>query len=302
MPGTITTPRVGNGWTPQQPRHRRGRKRAPGSPGFIERHLSVRWAVIILVAMVLLAGLLLWLLPNPAPAPTTPPQALPAVTLSTAPVQGSPTAAAPASTQPAAVAAGADCPATAPVSDARLDLIPEDIEWSLVGTMATPAAVSTGPVFASDNVWRCYARSPQGAAFAATSFISGIVAATPEARVDLIEQRVSRSVGYDALLTQAKIEAGGVKPTSDLPGDEDTGSGRQFAAVRWIDYTPDRTTLQVAYRITVGPTAGEYNAATYTMAWEGGDTGDWRLVYPGNGLALFQPLSSLAGFVPMAGA
>ncbi|MBC7630546.1 hypothetical protein [Aeromicrobium sp.] len=152
--------------------------------------------------------------------------------------------------------------------------------WELNGKMAQPRSPKYGPGSLAGGVGSCFAHSPTGALFAAATYL-----------VDASNPSTS-----DASLRSRFTEG---SPEINDPDDGSVAPTYQIAGYRFDDVTADRATVAVAVRVTEGPAAGGQVALTFTMMWE---KDDWRIVVPVDGELPSAGITSLAGFVPWAGA
>ena len=157
-----------------------------------------------------------------------------------------------------------------------------DNKWELVGTMAAPALGSAaGPGLDDDGLRYCYARTAEGALYAAVGYIA--------ASTDISNQPRLYELFAEGAVRDALEKSNHAGPLSD--------DRMQVAGFRVINYTPDEATVEVAWRVT---TAGSRLVAfPMVLRWE---SGDWKLYFSegGSGFA-FRAIQSLGGFIPWAG-
>lgn len=152
-------------------------------------------------------------------------------------------------------------------------------DWYFKGNLATPRSAAFGPGKRGD-VASCFARSPAGALFAATTLATDIYPRDQRTKRAL----KLRAVPGPALEAALKEDLGAPGPISQIVG------------FRFEDYTRDRATVTLAARLTDGPDAGALGATPLTMVWR---DGDWYIELQAAGTPIV--LSSLDGFVKWSG-
>lgn len=183
---------------------------------------------------------------------------------------------------------------TRATSDSTCGLPPGDLtdldeapaaEWTLVGRIAAPQRDGVGPGEVTDGVNHCFARSTEGALFAAVYTIADT--ANPEA--DLVQalrlHYLESSPGFDQALQDAET------------AEPSASGGLQVAGFRIDSSTEAAVTLTLALQFAEGPQSGGLVSATFTLEWTGGD---WRAYLPATGPSM-NALSSLQGFVEWSG-
>ncbi|QGG39909.1 hypothetical protein [Aeromicrobium yanjiei] len=158
-----------------------------------------------------------------------------------------------------------------------------DAEWKILGTSAVPQNESTGPAQVEDDIPRCFARSPEGALFAAT-WLTVLLNEPRFASEALVRSRMVPGPALDAFLAS---DDGGA--TTKIPA--------QIAGFRIEDYSPDRSTVSVIARLTDGPDSGGLLQIVMTMVWQ---EGDWKWELSSAGIQ-GNAVTSLSGFVPWSG-
>lgn len=139
--------------------------------------------------------------------------------------------------------------------------------WILDGTMSRPTSTTGGP-FSGDPFPRCFARTPEGALYAATSFATGVLSATDSGDLKaFFEVRASHAGNYNTMIATLPE----VIPDADRSQTSITG-------YRWNSFTPDQASLELQFTATTGAAAGASVANVYTLTWE---NNDWLLVVPG---------------------
>lgn len=232
---------------------------------------SSRWtraAVVVITVIALLAIAVVVLSPDPTP------QAAP----ETAPSTPATSAA------PAAPAGEASACGLAPGEQAVPSVPPVSTDWELVGSMAAPTAPgSIGPGTVDEGLRSCFARSPLGALYAATSFLA--TTSEPRLRLPAVTQLTARGEGRDRAL--------GLIEGSDTGGDD---GGVQFAGFTFLNYDPDEAIVDIALR-----TGGNVGHLPVPLRWE---DGDWKILFPPDGdlYGNIAPLPNLTGYVPWSGA
>jgi len=162
-----------------------------------------------------------------------------------------------------------DKPTTAPTTS-----------WRTVGTATIPFAPTTfGPgELVADEVPTCFAHSPTGALYAATS-IGGLAAARNFTAI--YEHLSAPGPGLDKLLAA---------PATSEPT---TASGQTYG-YQFLSYTGDVAVITVAFLVS----NGAYVSWPMTLQWI---DGDWKLQIPENGNAAFSQLENVDGFVGWSG-
>lgn len=193
---------------------------------------------------------------------------------------------------------GAALPAPPPVlltSDCApaeaVDFLPEQVVtltpeplWVLDGTMSRPTSPTGGP-FSGDPFPRCYARTPEGALYAATSFATGVLSATDSGDLKpFFEVRASHTGNYTAMISTLPE----VVPAEDRSQAAITG-------YRWNSYTPEQASLEIKFTATTGAASGQSVANLYTFTWE---NNDWLLVVPGRADVTQVPVDTNKTYIP----
>jgi hypothetical protein len=164
-----------------------------------------------------------------------------------------------------------DVPAAAP-----------DAQWYFKAKIAVPKSAVFGPAEGASegSVARCFAHSPTGALFAASTIAAETSSFSPVAK--------------DAIL--AHIVAGELRDEMIQTLDPAPGPLTQIVGFKFEDHTPDRATITLATRIVDGPNAGAVGATPMTLVWV---DGDWKQeIQPGAPTAV---ITSLDGFVQWSG-
>lgn len=163
---------------------------------------------------------------------------------------------------------------------------PPVTEWELVGTVAAPVSERRGPTLVGEaGVRTCYSRDPLGALYAAAGFLAA--ATDPEQLEPAIATLAAPGPGRDVLVALARTD-----PTA-ITG---TGARYQIAGFSFLAFTGDEA--EVAIVVTAD---GGYASVPLTLLWTGDD---WKVDLPPSGdlTARAQPIPSLTGYVPWAGA
>lgn len=138
--------------------------------------------------------------------------------------------------------------------------MPKDLRWEAAKGWTWPVSDTYGPTQEKDGYGVCFARSPLGAALAATTiFAAGNTMDAKEA----IEVYVANTVGKKAAIADAA-------PSSSAPM---TPAGFSIEA-----FTPDLVELTVVYSFDSSPTG--YVGLPVSMTWE---DGDWKAKVLDNG-------------------
>lgn len=234
-----------------------------GNHGETRTTANVWWlgsAVVIVLALVGLGFVLL----NPGgdgqapPAPATSPSASPSA---------STTISATPATRCGVGGGQQGVPRTAPKT-----------EWDLVEGVALPKS-QAGPGKIEGVVRSCFARTPEGALLAASTFA---VSTQFDGRATLYRARMSPGPERDALLSSASN------------AQPQTGDRLQIAGFRVVSYAEDQAVIAVAVRRD-----SNYIVASYPLVWQGGDwlvDGD-----PPGGYQPPQNTSDLTGYIAWRG-
>jgi len=154
---------------------------------------------------------------------------------------------------------------------------PPDLRWEIVDGVAYPWSPTAGAFHRNRGVWTCYARTPTGALLAAT-FLSSAESYTQAARV--LEEQALPGPNRDAKLAEVR---------KNPPQPPEPGTTADIAGFKFLDYTPQRATIQLA-----GAFANRYLVLTVPVVWSGGD---WKLnMDPPGGPVPGAPLASLEGY------
>jgi hypothetical protein len=161
-----------------------------------------------------------------------------------------------------------------------LSAAPEN-SWELVGTMAAPTATEVGPGAVDDGFRSCFARTAEGALFAAVNFVAAGTDANLGPRlIDL----VAPGPGRDAL--EGQDAAGG---SSSLRA--------QVAGFKVAAYSADTATIDLALNYSDGSLV----SVPLKMQWV---EGDWKVEMTASGDLPLTPagLQNLGGYIPWSGA
>ncbi len=180
--------------------------------------------------------------------------------------------------------AGASMCGLSATADAGTVTRPPAAQWTLVGTTAAPQSPTFGPGMVEPTGYRhCYARTPEGAVFAAANFVA--MGSQPSLMPDIARGSVVPGSGRDVLLAQS--------PRARASG----GVRVQIAGVRVLEYLGNRATVDVALRTSSGALGGQ----VFDLLWDGGD---WKMEVTSTGdlLTRASQTKDLAGYIPWAGA
>jgi hypothetical protein len=156
--------------------------------------------------------------------------------------------------------------------------------WVRDGSMSRPVSTTGGP-FSGDPFPRCFARTPEGALYAASSFATGVVTATDSGDLKpFFEARASHTGNYTAMMARLPT----VVPDTDRTQLNITG-------YRWNSYTPDQVSLEIKFTSTTGESAGQSIATVYTLTWE---DNDWLQVVPGPADIVQVPVEDNKPYIP----
>lgn len=139
--------------------------------------------------------------------------------------------------------------------------IPTDLRWKAAQGLTWPVSDTYGPTQTKDGFDVCFARSPLGAALAATTITySQYNGHTPK---ELLEFYAVESAGKNAAIEASTGEA-------DASGFSE--AGLTVAGFSVVEYTPERATINVVF--TAPKTDTGYVSLPITLVWSGGD---WRV-------------------------
>ncbi len=159
------------------------------------------------------------------------------------------------------------------------------INWTLAAGFAVPSSATDGPALhGAAGVGYCYSHTPVGALLAASNFGHGT--GSPQEIQDSLLAHTTVSNQYAAQIASTPAPSDGETP------------GVQLAGFRFINYSPDQTSIALAASVPGG--SGSYGQVTLALQWA---DGDWRAV-PQAGPSLFLAVASapsLAGFVAWSG-
>ena len=168
---------------------------------------------------------------------------------------------------------------------------PSNISWSLFNGIALPSSATAGPTRVDGAVHAGFAHSPEGALVADAQIAVRYIATPGTGWRDVLAKQIVPGPGVNAYV-KARNEAG----LGDVVHVDTAGVG-QLAGFRFVTYTPSVAVVQIAVRF---PSNGQYQVATNTVEWLGGD---WKLqlLPDGSSASTVQKVSDLAGFVPWSG-
>ena len=163
---------------------------------------------------------------------------------------------------------------------------PPAANWTLVGTMAVPASEGIGPGETwPDQFRRCFARTPEGALFAAAN-VTGL-GSVRALSYQTTSWYAAEGPGKETAVARAATPKSG---TSRLRG--------QIAGFRLLNYTGTTATVDLALRFS----NGAYASQIYDLVWQ---DGDWRFRITPDGKELLTPLEQIpdiSGYIPWGGA
>jgi hypothetical protein len=206
------------------------------------------------VFMVVMVGgvlvMLVWPKPDPISGASTPPAAAPSTT--------------PVTTAPA------EKPVCKP-QEAKAYL-PEEVilakytaTWTRVGDMSEPSSHEGGPGIRKPYP-QCFTRTPEGALYAATSFVAQASVANAQGeQKEFFTARASHTGNYTMLIADL--------PAASPPQNRPTIT---ISGYLWNSYTPDQASLQLRFRTVDSKSLSR----VYNLAWE---RNDWLLIVPGPG-------------------
>ena len=145
-----------------------------------------------------------------------------------------------------------------------------EAEWINTGIIQVPASETAGPSIETEETNACYARSPEGAVFAAMNLVA--MDLDGQSRT-LYEDRTIEGPARDRALETVQ---GNVAPSPAI-----------FRGFDLVDYSPDAATVELV--IEDSPYLG---AITVEVVWDG----DWKLDPPTSLQPPVKPLNSLQGY------
>jgi hypothetical protein len=149
---------------------------------------------------------------------------------------------------------------------------PPPARWGTVGSMAVPQSPAVfGPQHSSGPWNTCFAHNPGGALLAAVNVWAEATAVAPGALFQRLAVGAPRDLGNNDQL--------------------DSGGPVQFAGYRYLSYTPAQALVDV---VVQGP-RGALAAVLTPMVWR---AGDWKYVFPAQGVPPIEVIPDLAGYVP----
>ena len=172
--------------------------------------------------------------------------------------------------------------------------------WQIVAGIAVPSSPVFGPARLVGGIGTCYARSPTGALFAMMDTLALTEAPSDQiSATAVVTRRGSHTGQYAQALTAAKTQDSGGGVGSRMPSDASTTPKVTLLGFRFVDYTPDRTTIAVAVGVGDPARSGSYQPAMLTavLAWEGGD---WKFVYSDQTGATAAPIISTEQYTAWA--
>jgi len=177
--------------------------------------------------------------------------------------RAAPSGAAHPSATPRASAAADDGRCRVPAGDqSSVAAAPSDIRWVAGDAgVSWPASATVGPTRTRDGFGVCFARSPLGAALAASTELHAQWSSSP---ADALEFYVADGPGKRALVDAAR---GGESSAAQM-----RDAGVSTVGFRVNSYTKDRAVITLVFSASTTDTG--YVGAPLTVVWTGGD---WRL-------------------------
>jgi hypothetical protein len=173
------------------------------------------------------------------------------------------------------------CPSELPAENQVVPQSGPDAQWQGVGRIAAPFAVEHGPILNDGGVYRCYARTPTGALFAAANFMAAVTDAQYLGRV--VAELTAPGPGQDRLAELVREDPVQV-----------TGAGTPYdiAGFTFLTYDLRTTTVSIVVRAKTGGLA----AVPVTLVWDG----DWLVQLPPDGdlASRAMAIQTLAGYTP----
>lgn len=215
------------------------------------------WTAAVILAIAVIVGGISVGMSIFAPAnPDTNSTPVPVVTESSAPATSAPTS--------TAQAGGCDVPA----GDTSLrPAIPKDLRWIASQGLTWPVSATYGPTKEKDGFGVCFARSPLGAALAASSMLYSQY--NGHSTKEMTQFYVVDSPGKQIALGNA----GAGSSASDF-----AKMGANIAGFMVDEFTPDRVGVTLVFSYPQSDTG--YIGLPYTLVWV---DGDWRIKLLDNG-------------------
>lgn len=195
------------------------------------------------LALAIIAGLVIFLLPSANPTPSLAPTASPA----------------PATNSPDPGSAGIGC--NAAPSDNRA--VPDDLRWAASQGITWPVSDSTGPTTTTDGFPACFEHSPVGAALGAVSVLFSQVDHSP---LETGRFYLAPSPGRDAALALVDADS-----ASQLK-EQIESNGISVVGFQVEEYDGERASIRVVLRVP-GSSTG-FSGYPSPMVWV---DGDWKL-------------------------
>jgi len=194
----------------------------------------------------------------------------------------------PAPKTPTAKADDAACNTSTAGRQKPLTAAPANTKWELLGRIAVPTARRTyGPARTTGGLRSCFARSAEGALYAATNINVAATASDRRTQLAAAKYSFARGPGRDAVLAK-----GFQAPDAD--------GSIQIAGFRFQSYSRSGAVIDLAFKASLDSEAG-YGHLAVAVRWE---DGDWRLAVPDTGdtSAGTESLPDLNGYVRWEGA
>ncbi len=148
---------------------------------------------------------------------------------------------------------------------------PPAAQWGTVGSMQVPQSPAVYGPGRSDGPWEtCFAHSPSGALLAAMNLWAEGTAVPPSELFARLAIGAPKNLGSNARL--------------------DSSGPVQFGGYRYDSYTPSDALVAIVFQ---GP-EGKLLAVVTSMAWR---DGDWKYLFPTNGIPAMQVIPDLTGYV-----
>jgi hypothetical protein len=159
-------------------------------------------------------------------------------------------------------------------------------EWAFVGRTAVPASAGEAGagVVESDGFRYCYSRTPEGALYAAGSFVALTI---DRSTLDQVADKLlAPGVGRDAAISSAPSTM--AKPAEAFTMD--------ITGFRVLAYDGDTARVDLAVRMSTG----DLMSFVVDLEWSGGD---WKVLTTDEGAQKTAPalIESLGGYIPWSG-
>jgi hypothetical protein len=172
---------------------------------------------------------------------------------------------------PPAKATASGCPESPAGSQTVPSTSPPQAQWGTVGAMQVPQNPAVYGPKRSDGPWEtCFAHNPAGALLAAMNLWAEGTVVPPSELFARLAVGAPKNLGSNDQL--------------------DSAGPIQFAGYRYDSYTPSDAQVAIVFR---GPEE-KLLAVVTSMVWR---DGDWKYVFPTDGIPAMQVIPDLTGYV-----